>query len=139
MSFLLDTCTISEIQKKKPNEGVINFLNSINDSSSYISAITVGEITKGISLIPSHDKRKTTLSYWLENLVTSFSERILPISTDICVVWGNLSASHQKLGLVLPIADGLIASTAIFHNLTIVTRNEDDFSKTGANILNPWS
>ena len=34
--------------------------------------------------------------------------------------------------------DGLIAATAIVHDLILVTRNEQDFMDTGASVINPW-
>jgi predicted nucleic acid-binding protein len=35
-------------------------------------------------------------------------------------------------------ADGLIAATALEHNLTIVTRNVKDFDGLAVAIFNPW-
>ena len=52
--------------------------------------------------------------------------------------WGLLSAECQLRGTPLNTADGLIAATALEHNLTIVTRNVKDFDRLGVAIVNPW-
>jgi predicted nucleic acid-binding protein len=57
MKYLLDTCFISELIKKKPNLGVINWLKEKEESSLFISVITMGEIKKGIYKLPNSEKK----------------------------------------------------------------------------------
>lgn len=138
MKYLLDTCAISENNKKNPNAGFLDFIQTHRRCEFYVSVISMGEISKGIGMLAAHDPRKRALSDWLDTLICSFENRILPLDLQIAMLWGNLAASHQKLGNVLPMADGLIAATAIVHNLTVVTRNTKDY-KAAASILDPWT
>lgn len=114
-------------------------MHSHRSSEFFVSVISMGEISNGIGLLPAHDTRKRALADWLDGLIRSFEDRILPMDLQVAMLWGNLSASQKKLGRVLPMADGLIAATAIVHQLTVVTRNTKDFMEVGASILDPWT
>jgi predicted nucleic acid-binding protein len=41
-------------------------------------------------------------------------------------------------GAPLAVVDGLMAATALHHNLILVTRNIKDVQVAGINMLNPW-
>lgn len=138
MSYILDTCVLSEFLKKNPEPKVIEWFEGQVEASLYLSVQTVGEIQKGITrLIPS--KRRTQLELWLETIIYRYDRRILPISVAVAVNWGTLKGSLETKGTVLSVIDGLIAATALEHGLTVVTRNESDFTPTGAKILNIWN
>jgi predicted nucleic acid-binding protein len=72
-------------------------------------------------------------------LIDGFGERILPVSSQTSILWGTLTAKAQEQGYILPVADGLIAATALNHNLTVVTRNVRDFAPAGVKMIDPWS
>lgn len=137
MSYLLDTCVLSEFTKKRPERKVILWLDAQVEATLYLSVLTVGEIQKGISFLPA-SKRQVELSSWLEDLIYRYDQRILTLDTEVLRQWGRLTARLERKGRVLPIIDSLIAATTLVHNLTIVTRNVDDFALTGASILNIW-
>lgn len=139
MKYLLDTCAISESNKKVPNAGFLDFMQSHRSSEFFLSVVSVGEICNGIGLLAANDSRKNALAYWLEGLNRSFEDRIVPVDLRVAMLWGNLSASQKKLGRILPMADGLIAATAMVQQFTVVTRNTQDFSETGVSILDPWT
>jgi predicted nucleic acid-binding protein len=108
------------------------------EGSLYLSAITVGELHKGVNLLPP-GKRRTQLEDWFDNdLIPRFSDRILPVTPAIGRLWGSLAAGRQLAGRPLAMADGLIAATALEHHLTVVTRNVKDFAGLGVTLLNPW-
>ncbi|WP_049789420.1 type II toxin-antitoxin system VapC family toxin [Granulicella tundricola] len=108
------------------------------ESSLYLSVMTIGELRKGTTLLPE-GKRRRQLEQWLDHeLVPRFHSRILPITQTIADHWGILSARRQRQGAPLSMADGLIAATALHHNLTVVTRNIKDFTDLGVPLLNPW-
>ncbi len=138
MKYLLDTCVISELVAKKPNPKVINWIDSIDPDSAYLSVITIGEIRKGIEKLPD-SRRKTTLHSWLiEELLARFSGRILPIDTEVVLMWGQLIGSLESDGKKMAAIDSLIAATALHNHCSLVTRNETDFKHTGIAIINPW-
>ena len=138
MSYLLDTCAISEFTKRQPEPKVVQWLASADELSLYISVITVGEIRKGIARLPD-SQRKQALAHWLEvDLVQRFSERLLPLDANTLFVWGNLTARLEQEGQSMPAVDALIAATALQYDLTLVTRNQSDFEHSGVEIFNPW-
>lgn len=137
MKNLLDTCVIAEYQKPAPDIKVMNWLAAQIEESLFLSVLTVGEIEKGIARLPA-SKRKNNLETFLENLVTRFDRRILNLDTPVLRRWGRLTGDLEKKGRVLPIVDSLLAATALEYNLTVVTRNTNDFADTGAAVLNVW-
>ncbi len=103
----------------------------------YISAISIGEIIKGIALLDA-SRRKRELSSWVCKLEQNYADRLLPIDLEVVQIWGEMTAEAQKQGITIPVCDGLIASTARRHGLHLMTRNTDDFKATGVILINPW-
>lgn len=136
MSYLVDTNVFSEPAKKKPDAKVIAWLR-VNESRLYVSAVTIGEMRRGIERLPS-GRRKTQLRAWLVALSDCMKGRVLSFNTSTAHVWGQLKAKWDAAGIVVPSLDSLIAATAQRHQLTIVTRNTADFAKTGMKLLNPF-
>lgn len=137
MKHLLDTPVLSEFLKKQPDERVTKWVEAQVEESLFLSVITIGEIEKGIHLLPQ-SKRRSKLETWLEETVYRFEERTLGLETETLRRWGRLTAELEARGRVLPLLDSLIAATALAHNLAIVTRNEADFADTGCQVFNPW-
>jgi toxin FitB len=99
--------------------------------------MTIGEICKGISGLPV-SQRRTALQNWLDiDVRTWFADRILPVTESIAERWGYLASTAKQQGLSLAVVDGLIAATALHHDL-ILTRNAKDFAGLGIDISNPW-
>lgn len=99
--------------------------------------MTLGEIRRGIELLPPV-KRRTQLGQWQEDLVASFETRLFPVTKAIANRWAILSAQTQRKGIALANIDGLIAATALEHDLTLVTRNVKDFAGIDGPLFNPW-
>ena len=138
MRFLLDTCVISELVAKQPDPGLVQWIDSAGEEKFYLSVITIGEIKKGIEKLPD-SRRKNELTAWLEDdLLIRFKDKILPINTNVMLVWGELVANLERQGRKMPVMDSLIAAIALRGKLNLVTRNEDDFGHTGIVIINPW-
>jgi len=138
MSYLLDTCVLSELIKPQPDQNVSTWIEKIQESHLYISAITMGEIQKGISKLDT-SKKKQSLQIWLQqDLTARFSGRILSVDAEISLEWGNMQGHAIRSGTTVPIIDSLIAATAKCHNLSLVTRNLDDFKNLPINLINPW-
>jgi predicted nucleic acid-binding protein len=113
-------------------------LKAVAPGSLYASVLTLAEIRRGIELLPI-SKRRTQLEEWLENeLLESFGTNLLPVTRAIGDRWAVLSVRAQQRGTPLAFIDGLIAATALEHDLTLVTRNVRDFLDLGVSIFNPW-
>lgn len=137
--FLLDTNCISELVRLKPEPRVMDWMGAVDESMLYLSVFTLGEIRKGVAGLPQ-SKRRTRLETWLElELRARFSGRVLSIDSDIANRWGLLAADAKRKGRALSTIDGLLAATALRHNLTIVSRNVADFTDTQVPVLNPWA
>ncbi len=136
--FLLDTNVISELIKPRPEPGVVRWVEESDENLLYLSVLTLGEIRKGVAALPL-SARRMALEAWLESdLRLRFTKRILAIDEEVAGRWGVLAGQAQKDGRGLPVIDGLLAATAIHHNLTLVTRNDCDISFTGVALFNPW-
>ncbi len=139
MKYLLDTCVVSELIAKQPNQTVLDWLNTQPNQDLYLSAITIGELVKGIGKLPD-SKRKSSLQDWFnDDLLVRFAARILPLDLDAMVLWGLLISRLEPQGRILPLMDSLIAAIALQGTFTLVTRNEKDFAGTGLTIFNPWN
>jgi predicted nucleic acid-binding protein len=109
-----------------------------SEDKLHLSVISIGEIRKGIYLLPQ-SRRREKLEQWFEEFVLPLvAARILPVTEAIADRWARLSAERQIEGAPLALADGLLAATALEHDLTVVTRNVRDFTGLGVAIINPW-
>jgi toxin FitB len=136
--FLIDTDIPSELTRPKPDLRVSNWVEAQDNASLHLSVVSVGELRKGFALLPP-SKRRLQLEEWFEQyLLPLFADRILPVTQSVSNRWGVLGAECQLRGTPLGTADGMIAATAIEHDLTIVTRNAKDFAGLGVVLLNPW-
>jgi len=138
MSYLLDTCVVSELSRPRPNPGVVAWMSEADVASLHLSAITIGEVRRGTLRLPA-GKRRTSLSNWSERLRRSFSGRLLPIDESVAPRWAEIAAHAEQSGRPGSFADGLIAATALDRGLTLVTRNVTDFEPFGVSLLNPWT
>jgi predicted nucleic acid-binding protein len=136
--YLLDTNCVSELVCPKPEPRVIEWVEAADEATLYLSVLTLGEIRKGVASLPP-SKRRTRLEAWLEvDLEARFAGRIVPIDAAISDRWGSIAAEAKRKGKVLPVIDGLLAATALHHNLTVVSRNASDFKQSLVRVLNPW-
>jgi toxin FitB len=132
--FLLDTVTVSETAKDRPNADVVAWFRSIENQFLHVSALTIGELLSGIERLPA-GRRRAQLEMWVANDLPSwFSGRVLAADEAVCRRWGHIRASQPSS----PVIESLIAATGLVHGLTVVTRNESDFRFDGLNVINPW-
>lgn len=138
MSWLLDTCVLSELVKERPEPQVLRWIGSVSEERLYLSALTVGELEKGIALLPDSRRRRRLRAWLSEDLAMRFEGRVLPLDQETALIWGDMQARAEKLGRPLPVIDGLIAATAATYDLTVVTRDIRGMEWSGVRILNPW-
>ena len=138
--FLLDTMVVSEGTKPRPNRGLSSWLATVDESSTYISVFTIGELQKGIALLDARLPRRAELERWLTfELIGRFGRRILAFDTNVARHWGAMLASALPRGTKLSVVDSQIAATASLYRLKVVTRNERHFEPTGIGTFNPWT
>lgn len=136
--YLVDTNVISEARKRqRANRGVLAFFRQAakSDLDLYLSVVTVGELRRGVELVRHRgdERQAATLDAWLGTVLSDFAQSILPVDEDVGQLWGCLRVPHPEHAL-----DKLIAATALIHDLTVVTRNVDDFAGLGVRVLNPF-
>ena len=138
MKFLLDTCVVSELVAKRPNQAVLQWIDSVDEDHLYLSVITIGEIRKGIAKL-ADSTRKLELQEWLsDHLLTRFGDRIVAINTGVMLEWGQLVGNLEHLGKPMALMDSLIAATVLHGDFILVTRNEANFESADVRILNPF-
>jgi tRNA(fMet)-specific endonuclease VapC len=138
MTYLLDTCAISELVAREPNRGLFEWVDGVDEVRLYLCAVSIGEIYKGIQKLAA-SRRRQSLVEWLQgDLLVRFRGRVLPIDTEVMLAWGALVAGLEQRGRPMPAIDSLIAAAALHNGLTLVTRNETDFAHSGVPVLNPW-
>jgi toxin FitB len=136
MGYLLDTNLVSELRKgQKCAAGVWRWRQSVALEEIYISVLVLGELRRGVENIRRRDAfAAQALEKWLREVEIIYEKRTLPVTAGICDLWDRLSINAP-----LPPVDGLIAATALHHNLTLVTRNTADVKRSGARCLNPFA
>lgn len=135
MGYLLDTNVVSELRKGDRCETAVReWFDAIEEDDVYLSVLVVGEIERGIERIRRRDARSAIrLRRWLSSLVTTFEDRILPITLPIARAWGAMGVSNP-----IPTVDGLLAATAHVHGLVLATRNVADVEALDIEWVNPF-
>ncbi|MDP9173592.1 MAG: type II toxin-antitoxin system VapC family toxin [Planctomycetota bacterium] len=112
-------------------------LSETPETDLFLSVITIGEIVNGVARL-AQGKRRRELEAWLTQIEQIYGSRILPVDVETGRIWGEVTAKAGKNGRVIPVADGLIAATALRHGLHVMTRNSADFQATGVLLIDPW-
>jgi predicted nucleic acid-binding protein len=136
LSYLVDTNVLSELRRKAADARVVAWMQARPRQSLYLSVLSLGEIRKGIENVADAAFRQT-LTDWLEvTLPNYFVGRLLSVDEQVADRWGRVQAAA---GRTLPVIDGLLAATALQHDLTLATRNTGDFEGLGLRVVNPWA
>lgn len=133
--FLLDTNVVSEPSKERPDRRVIAFLRWVGEA--WLSTAVIHELEFGVQSLPS-GRRQIRMRADLAALVSSYSDRILPIDRKAAEAAARCRVAAIRSGRTPSVGDMLIAGTAATHNLTLATRNVRDFEGLGIQIVNPW-
>ncbi len=133
--YLIDANVISEVAKgRRCDPRVADWYRRVRDDELFLSALVVGELRQGIErLRPRNPRRAGALERWLEELLSSFGDRVLPIDAKVAQNWGRMNARQT-----FPVIDSLLAATAEAHGLVLVTRNLRDIERSGVRCLNPF-
>lgn len=138
MRLLLDTNVLSEVTKPRPEGRVLEWLNELDEDRSFISVVSIAEIRRGVVLMDSGRKRDALDEWLTSDLPHRFEHRVLPVEERVALAWGDLMGDAKWNGRGLSSMDGLIAATAIAHDLALATRNIKDFEGFGIHLIDPW-
>ena len=137
MRYLLDTCVLSELVKIAPDRQVLNWIASMQGHDLCISAMTWGELQRGVARLPE-SKRRSDLLLWLQQLEINFENRILAFDQEVAEVWALMTAQASLRGKSISAFDSIIAATARRHGCRLVTRYVSEFAEAGVDVLSPW-
>jgi predicted nucleic acid-binding protein len=132
--YLLDTNVVSELRKRKPHQGVVDWVQRAPNESLFLSVVSVGEIQAGIEITREQDSHKAEeIEEWLAEVAQTYN--IVVADAPIFRRWAQLM--HRRPDHHLE--DALIAATALVRGMTVVTRNVDDFEPFGVRVVNPFA
>jgi toxin FitB len=134
MIYLVDANVLSEPTRPAPSSKVIDWLGA-HEQDIVVDPLILGELYIGILALPRGRKR-TQLEQWFDALVRTID--CLPWDATIARRWALLVVDLKRRGEPLPLVNGMIAATALHHDLTIATRNTCDFKRAGVKVLNPF-
>jgi len=134
--FLLDTNVVSELRKRsRADVGLLAWLADNQSEEFWLSVLVVGELRRGVELVRRRDDvSAAVLAHWLESVAADYGDRILPVTIGICEQWARITVPDP-----LPVVDGLLAATAIEHDLVLVTRNVADVGRAPVRVVNPFA
>jgi predicted nucleic acid-binding protein len=135
--FLTDTNVVSEPRQKRPDPRVLDWLTA-HEAEIFISAVTIAELQSGIAML-APGRRRTALQAWFDTLLHLSQGTVLAFDGPVAVRWGIMNADLIRQGKRLPISDSFLAAMALHHNLSVATRNEQDFLAAGVQTVNPWT
>ncbi|MBF0334665.1 MAG: type II toxin-antitoxin system VapC family toxin [Alphaproteobacteria bacterium] len=139
MAWLLDTCVLTELVRPRPDPSVMAWLSARDEREMYLSVMSLADMTRILQRLPLSHPRRSGLENWLSGpLAQRFGQRLLPIDERVAAVWGRLGGRLEATGQPLPPVDGLIAATAIVHDLVVAT-GDDRRMPTEVSVENPWT
>ena len=134
MKYLVDANVLSEPTRPSPSSAVIAWLRK-HERKLAIDPVILGEVRFGILLLPK-GRRRANLEAWFDQGIRRM--QCVPWDVESGLAWAELLARLRRSGRAMPVKDSMIASTAIAHGMTIVTRNAADFLHVGVPLLDPF-
>ena len=134
MTYLVDANVLSEPTKGAPDRKVVDWLTA-NEANLVVDPIMIGELRMGI-LALSRGRKRARLEQWFEDVVETIE--CLPWDATVSRRWAVLVVDLKRKRETVPLLDGMIAATALEHDLVVATRNTRDFKKTGVKTFNPF-
>lgn len=134
MKYLVDTDVLSQRRTADPHPGVRAWTEEVEDTALFVSALTLGEIRSGVESIRPRDAAQAQrLDAWLGQLKRAYHGRVIPVNCEVTDQWGRLDLPES-----LTQVDGLVAATALVHDLVLVTGKSAAFAGTDVQVLNPF-
>lgn len=137
--WLLDTNVLSELRRPKPNSRVVEFVSRQPLDLLHVSVVTFAEIRFGIELVKDVSRRMELNDWLTHKLRPMFENRVVEITEDVMLKWRLIVEDGRKRGHTFSQPDLLIAASALHHDLTIVSRDTDEYEMANAPVFNPWT
>lgn len=137
MSYLLDTCVLSQLRKRIPSK-VQEWFECKDQNQFFISTLTIAELWDGIERLENSKKRKDLEEWFIGDVQARFKDNIISIDETIALKWGLINSTLQKKGITVGVQDLYIAATAASKNLALITINMKDFANIDIVTINPW-
>lgn len=133
MRYLLDTNVVSELRKPRPHGGVMAWIGGLGEDQIYLSAVTLGELQRGVEQTRKQDPKKAQeIESWVDQLAAT--QNVLPMDAACFRECARLMEGKSEQLL----EDAMIAATARVRGLTVATRNTSDFEALGVAFVDPF-
>jgi tRNA(fMet)-specific endonuclease VapC len=129
MTHLLDT-NICSAHMRRPTGLAHRFFQYAGGIA--ISSVVLAELYAGAYKHPNPPK----LLALINDLLREVS--VLDFDSACAEQYGKVQGSLLQQGITVPIADLMIASVALLHNLTLVTHNTADYQNVPGLRLDDW-
>ena len=137
--IILDTNVVSEFMTSPPASSVLNWLNTQNTTSLYLTTITIAEIGFGLRILPQGKRREMLAERFEQFVATAFEQRILSFDANAARIYGEVMDYRRGIGRPISSLDGQIAAIARSRNFAVATRNIKDFEECRLNLIDPFS
>lgn len=139
MAIILDTNVASELIDDRPQLEVVDWWRRQAIAEAYVTAITEMELRYGVAILPE-GRNRSRLSRQVDDLLdVEFGNRILPFDSEAARAYAVISSHRRSIGRVVGQSDTQIAAIALARNMAVATRNVNDFTDCGVELINPWS
>ena len=136
--IVLDTNVLSEAWRPQPNAAVLSWLQLQPPSLLFLCTPVLAELRYGVERLPAGGRRDRLKAAVDQVEADGYRDRILPLDTVAAAEFGRLAAKREKIGRRISTMDALIAAIALAQGAALATRDTDDFSDLGLDVINPF-
>ena len=134
-----DTNVVSELMRPEPSVPMMEWTDRQPVDEVFITAITVGELLYGIGRLPAGRRRDQLAELFDDMIAEDFERRVLAFDGVAAAHYADIVVERELTGRPISMADAQIAAICRSHGATVATRNVDDFTDVGVDIVNPWT
>lgn len=137
--IVLDTNVLSELMRPTPNDRVVEWLQTQPQASLFTTAVTRGEVLFGVRLLPDGQRRQRLWAAAQSIFDEDFAGRVIAFDDEAADAYAEIGAARRASGRPISQFDAMVAGIARSRGATVATRNTDDFTDCGIDIVNPWN
>jgi predicted nucleic acid-binding protein len=136
--IVLDTDVVSELMRSAPAETVLGWVQAQAATQLCTTSVTLAEVRYGITRLPD-GRRKDLLLAAAEDVFTTFADRVLAFDAAAAVHYADVVVARAGAGAPISGFDAQVAAVCRRHQAALATRNVNDFSRLGLDLLDPWT